>query len=81
VSIDVPERCAPAMQTAVLAVDESFKCFRCKKQANIYAEYECVSQMPRMVNPHSKQAIFFGGCSSLAPTPVLKNNSMSKSRT
>src|SRR5215472_7445465 len=27
VSIDVPERCAPAMQTAVLAVDESFKCF------------------------------------------------------
>jgi hypothetical protein len=22
------ERCAPAMQTAVLAVDESFKCFR-----------------------------------------------------
>jgi len=26
------------MQTAVLAVDESFKCFRCKKQANTYAE-------------------------------------------
>jgi hypothetical protein len=23
----VPERCAPAMQMAVLAVDESFKCF------------------------------------------------------
>jgi len=26
------------MQTAVLEVDESFKCFRFKKQANTYAE-------------------------------------------
>jgi hypothetical protein len=31
------------MQMAVLAVDESFKCFRFKKQANTYLEYECVS--------------------------------------
>ncbi len=38
------------MQTAVLAVDESFKCFRFKKQTNTYVEYKCVSQMPRMVN-------------------------------
>jgi hypothetical protein len=33
------------MQTAVLAADESFKCFRFKKQANIYADCKCVLQM------------------------------------
>src|SRR6266511_5567310 len=35
VSIDVPERCAPAMQTAVLALAESFKCFLSNKQASL----------------------------------------------
>ena len=38
VSSDFPERCAPAMQTTVLAVDESFKVFRFKKQANRQVE-------------------------------------------
>jgi hypothetical protein len=39
------------MQTAVLPVDESFKCFRFKKETNTYSKHECVSQMARMVNP------------------------------
>jgi hypothetical protein len=38
------------MQMAVLAVDEPFKCFASKKEANTYAQYQCVSWMPRMVN-------------------------------
>jgi hypothetical protein len=31
------------MQMAVLAVDEPFKCLRFKKEANTYAQYQCVS--------------------------------------
>jgi len=42
--------CTRDLQMAVLAVDESFKCFRFKKEANTYAQYQCVSQMPRTVN-------------------------------
>jgi len=36
--------------TAVLTVDEPFKCSRFKKQANTYVEYQCLSQMPRTVH-------------------------------
>jgi hypothetical protein len=46
----VPERCAPAMQMAVLAVDESFKCFCFKKPANSYRESEYLSWLPRIAN-------------------------------
>jgi len=41
---------APAMQTAVLTVDESFKCSRFKRQEATEVEYQGLSQMPRTVH-------------------------------